>query len=137
MATEIPSLWPDDVKRSDVITPLMIMRKQAAELERLTKGILRAEAIVGHPREDSMLISLEVVAPLLGNERRGVAVLSHKINDPYPCEILNYPDRDGRFCSSDFELLNKLRTTLQHSATSVVQSLLARGNEATAEKNNT
>jgi hypothetical protein len=43
MPTDIPNLWPGDVASSPPVTPVAVLREQAAHLGRLTNNVVEAQ----------------------------------------------------------------------------------------------
>ena len=77
MIAAATSLWPDDIK-VDVLSPLTILRYQAAELRKLTKGRLEADVVTTTGQEDFVVHRLEIVARQLGDRRYGVLTVTHR-----------------------------------------------------------
>ncbi|MFI5382384.1 MAG: hypothetical protein ACHRHE_24060 [Tepidisphaerales bacterium] len=127
MPTQIPNLWPMDEIAVDVLSPLVILRAQATELERLTQGVLRAEVVSETEGDDPEFEThrLDVIAPAVGNLRRTLATVSHAEDGAYPVSVHG----EGKASSQiEFEVL--LRRQLASSeVSSTIQSLLAKSNE--------
>jgi len=137
MTTEIPSLWPDNALQVDTLPPSTILRVQAAELGRLTKGVLRGE-VNKVLLDGAVEWQFDVVAPAAGNLRRRIATVHHDVDSAYPVRLLELrpavlPALDrGRYeASSQEEFVQLLRSWLKSPAVvATVQSLIARSNEA-------
>lgn len=137
MATTARSLWPESVK-TDTLTPVVILRSQASELERITKGVLRGE-VTSLPTGDGFWIhQLDVIAPALDFYRHRILEVKHPEKFVYPARIIAPGSDIGPFtggvvnAESQEEFENLIRKVLQSSSlVSVIQSLIARSNELT------
>jgi hypothetical protein len=137
MTTEIPSLWPDNALQIDTLSPSTILRVQATELGRLTKGILRGEVnkvLV----DDAVEWQFDVVAPAAGNLRRRIATVHHGVDGAYPVQLVELGqsnllaalDRRHEAASQE-QFIQLLGSWLKSPAVvATVQSLIARSNEA-------
>lgn len=134
--TAIPSLWPDNALQVDTLPPSTILRVQAVELGRLTKGILRGE--VNRILVDDMVEwQFDVVAPAAGNLRRRIATVHHGADGMYPVQvvelrsaILPFLDRGRYEAASQEQFIELLRAWLKSpTVVATVQSLIARSNE--------
>jgi hypothetical protein len=138
MTTEIPSLWPDSALQVDTLSPSTILRVQAAELSRLTRGILRGE--VNKVLLDNVVEwQFDVVAPAAGNLRRRIATVHHELDGAYPVQLIELRaraleiDTERYEAASQEQFIKLLESWLKStSVVSTVQSLLARSNELTS-----
>ena len=133
---EIPILWPAEALRVNVLTPYAILSRQASELSRMTKGVLRGEvAKVDQSREiGETELQFDVVAPALGNVRRRIATIVHAKDAVYPATIRELPKRDG-FAATEEEFMKLLKDRLQvGDVVSTLQSLIAQSGESSAAK---
>ncbi len=85
MPDALVSLWPDDIK-VDVVPPVTILRVQASEIGRITKGILRGEVGTTTGAGDMVSHRLDLVAPSLTGRRVGVLNAIHRA-DFYPVVV--------------------------------------------------
>jgi hypothetical protein len=137
MATTARSLWPESVK-IDTLTPVVILRGQASELERITKGVLRAE-VTSLPTPDGFLIhQLDVIAPAVAYYRHRILEVKHPEKFVYPAMIFAQGTGIGEYgigreeAESQEEFENCIERVLQSAATlSVIHSLIAQSNELT------
>ena len=70
MAVEIPDLWDEDIK-VDVLSPVLILRKQGDLITRKTSGVLEAEVnsvyeAVGDGQVMQLTHSLRITASVIG-----------------------------------------------------------------------
>lgn len=149
----IPVLWPE--LRVDVVTPVAVLRVQAASLERLTQGILLGR-VVGGEADDQAYFHLDVVAPGLNTTLR-IVTITHRKGFPYPASLqwLGQPQptplertiraltveaqqNQQAVVSSDDELEELLEKVLRSpSIKSAIYSLLARSNDDEPSPSNT
>jgi len=85
MPETIPNLWPDDFK-VDVRSPYSILKVQAEQLGRATRGILRGE-VESETNQKDVQHRLVVVAPAYNNYRQTLVAAIHNAKLPYPTEI--------------------------------------------------
>lgn len=87
MPATIPNDWPDEIKL-DVVTPLAYLKTQAANLEKMTEGIIRAVVRTVRDEADHRVAhSLELVAPALQDARKVVLIATHDATNPYPVNL--------------------------------------------------
>lgn len=88
MATPAPvrDLWPDDLARGPILTPLAILRVQAARLRTKTGGLLEAE-IKETSEEDRITYAFDLVAPALDRYRHGILHVTHGKRQVYPAKL--------------------------------------------------
>ncbi|MBX9679101.1 MAG: hypothetical protein K2X38_10090 [Gemmataceae bacterium] len=129
MTSTIPVLWPEDIK-VDVQTPLSILRVQAENLGRLTRGVLQGE-VESEEGDVYFQHRLVVVAPAYGGYRHTILVALHKFHMPYPCEVrsesLSYEGEIGiGFPSavSEEQLIRLVRKALTSDETKAAMSSL-------------
>src|ERR1700733_15750752 len=72
----ITNLWPDDL-RVDALSPVAILRIQAAKLEELTNGLLEGKVAVLEEENGDVQIAFDVIAPALGGYRHRILVARH------------------------------------------------------------
>src|SRR5579871_4947989 len=97
MAVEIPTLWPVNDIKVDVLTPLAILRVQANELSKITQGILKAEVLTTQGDEVTTHV-LDIIAPSL-NSRHRVLGVTHSNEMVYPVIV-------------DAEIFQQMKATL-------------------------
>jgi len=134
MASTIPNLWPDGIKTT-VLTPLVILRHQAADLEQRTSGILRGE-VRSVEGDDTVEHQFDIVAPALGYEHR-ILKVQHAKEMIYPARVQAdalgaRPPQPPNTVMDDEEFINWLAEVLRSgSMKAVILSLIARANEQT------
>lgn len=106
--SSIPALWGD--VRHDAVTPLAVLRAQAAALSNMSGGLL--EARVGTAETTNKYIhSLIVRAPALDVEL-DVVRLEHRRDTPYPVAVIREPVDDDSYAdlgSTATDLLSVVR----------------------------
>jgi hypothetical protein len=85
MSDSIPSLWPNEFK-IDVQTPYTILRVQAAQLGRVTRGILEG-AVETETSKEKIQHRLVIIAPAYNGYRHTLIVALHNPDLPYPAEV--------------------------------------------------
>ena len=83
MTDAIPNLWPKKFSRG-ILTPLAVLRVQAAKFKDMTEGLLEAEVTTNWEREDLKVHSLELIAPALDSYRRVILTVRHAHPGAYP-----------------------------------------------------
>lgn len=154
MASTIPNLWPDEIKTS-VLTPLAILRYQAAQIGNATKGLLEAEVSTANSEnKQTVTHQLDLVAPVLRGYRHRVLTVRHNVEMVYPVTVQAdafLPERscvdlaamvsvaamvrqprleDEEEAATEEEFIALVRKALAARRTkSLIQSLIARSNE--------
>jgi hypothetical protein len=82
MADEIPNLWGDDIDLS-VLTPLMILNAQVANLNQRTQGIIRGELAASQTQE-VVTLDFDIVAVSAYNVRKRILRVRYKADQVYP-----------------------------------------------------
>jgi len=136
MATTKRNLWPESVK-IDTLTPVVILRGQASELERLTKGVLRGEVTSQATGDGFLIHQLDVIAPAVGFYRHRIVEVKHPDAFVYPAQIiapgillgLTFGHGEAESQEALEKFIGIVFTSKQ--TISVIQSLIARSNELT------
>lgn len=133
--TGIPNLWPVDQVRVDVLTPLAILRVQAAKLKEISRGLLEAE-VATTTTDKRVSHSLDVIAPMI-HYRQSLLTVTHARVIVYPAGV-SWATFDGEKFSEDSsqeELITTLGEILKSGyVISVLQSLLAQVNDTNREE---
>ncbi len=133
MQDVIPDLWPDEITRTEVPTPLAILRIQANNLRAKTKGIIEAEVRCLVDREKKREIyHFEIVAPALEGQTIRLFSAEHAEALVYPIEFdwpefENYHDGSASTPEQVYRILKRIFQS--EKTTSIVMSLMARSNE--------
>jgi hypothetical protein len=138
MATTIPDQWPEiDV---NILTPQAILRYQASQLKKKTRGLLDAELAVTTAGNKSSL-QLDLIAPALNGYRHRVLAAHFDTEMVYPARVVadcySEPgsladfDRGGhREASTEREFLEIVAEVLRSKEVrALIDSLIARSNE--------
>ncbi len=137
MAEMIRNLWPDDVIKAEVLTPLTIMKHQAGLLREKTNGLLCAEVRTEN-ESGEVKHTFEIIVAALDNYRYQLFQISHASDLVYPATVIadslldpfanvEYPQ-----AASQDELFDLISVVLNaKDAKSVLHSLIARANEIT------
>ena len=139
---KIPNLWPAETVSVETISPLAILRIQADNLTRMTQGLLEGD-VVTSSYAVQVQHSFDVVAPALNGYRHRILTVMHDKSLIYPVffstgEVEEEADIQVSSIAlgaySEVEFLKMLSNALQSGyVLSVVNSLIARSNEALAE----
>jgi hypothetical protein len=93
MTTAIPDLWPESLKPV-VLSPVAILRTQAARLKERTNGLLEAEIQtkrITEPNGDTKALHVfEIVAPAMDGYRFQVLSIEHPSPGAYPVDISSF-----------------------------------------------
>jgi hypothetical protein len=138
MATTIPDQWPDiDV---NILTPQAILRYQASQLKKKTRGLLDAELSVTTAGNKSSL-QLDLIAPALNGYRHRVLAAHFETEMVYPAIVvadcylestgsLAFPYPGHREASTEREFLEIVAEVLRSKEVrALIDSLIARSNE--------
>jgi hypothetical protein len=152
MATTIPDQWPEiDV---NILTPQAILRYQASQLKKKTRGLLDAELSVTTVGSKSSL-QLDLIAPALNGYRHRVLAARFETEMVYPATVwadcyeppagslvkgdysqpqilslLRAPEPNYREASSEREFLGIVAEVLRSKEVrALIDSLIARSNE--------
>ncbi len=148
MPDTIPNLWPEEFK-VNVQSPLTILRVQAEQLGKVTRGIL-AGTVETETSKERVQHRLVVIAPAYNGYRHTLIVATHDANLPYPTEVRAEglgEERSDRYAPPHPMLPDEMRTVyprayddgqmqnlVQRALTSaetraVILSLIAKSNE--------
>ena len=134
MSMTIRDLWPADALASDVLSPVAILRIQAARLGERTKGLLEAEVTT---TSDGAQVSHEfrLIAPALNRYCYDLFSISHRQQLVYPATIESEAFDEPAIAHSQDEFISDIRTILSSSTTrAVIHSLIARSNDDSPPK---
>jgi len=113
-------------------TPLGILREQAEDLTRRTKGLLKGVVRSTTDIEDHIIDTLIIEVPNLGNYKFAVLDYTHPVT-LYPGLIEFRMKSQSSRVADEASLLNAVKTILKSSEMQqVVLGLLAQAKEATA-----
>jgi hypothetical protein len=122
MADEERDLWPKDIGAGNLVTPVAILREQAALLGQKTQQLVTAE-VTTQTRQEKFAHSFHLVAPALDNYKYEIFSVHHGITF-YPMQVV-YQGTAHQVGSQD-AFLNFLRTIFTSTATkNIIQSLIA------------
>src|SRR5260221_6227988 len=155
MVDAIPDLWPTAALKTDVLTPIAILRTQATRLSQKTQGLVVSEVTVTTGENDQVILGLEVIAPALNNYRYRLLSVQYGTGEIYPVRVsarvlritetvrslLPYQaDQkiekpvEQKMAHSDNEFIRIVTEVLQAPETvALLQSLIVRSNEATSD----
>lgn len=122
-------LWPDDIAEvGNLVTPLSVLKEQAALLARKTNNLLKASVVRWQDEYDDWAYgwAFYLVAPVLSDYKYLLFTLKHGAK-LYPLSIENRPgDATALEISNQEELLAELRQIFYHTETkSVIKAMLA------------
>lgn len=128
-----PNLWPGDLGRQRVSTPLAVMRKQARQLTKLSDGWLSAEVRTSGSGSNALLQhSFVILAPCLGEIEFPLFSVRHGMM-LYPLTISTnqYITNAGYECFDEEEFLEALREILGADATRrIITSLISQAEDS-------
>lgn len=128
-----PSLWPGDLGRQRVSTPLAVMRKQARQLARLSNDWLSAEVRTTGSGSNALLQhSFVILAPCLGDIEFPLFSVRHGMM-LYPLTISTnqYITNAGYECFEEEEFLEALREILGADTTRrIITSLISQSEDS-------
>lgn len=78
-------LWPKAKFETDIVTPVSILRKQAALLGQKTQQLVRADVSTS-VQNDSVIHSFRLVVPALDNYKYELFTIAHTVDQLYPLE---------------------------------------------------
>ena len=133
-ASGVHDLWPKEIEQV-VLTPLAIMRIQAAILRDKTKNLLEAEIESTEIPTNRIKHTFILVAPALERYTYSLFAVKHDVGLVYPAAVESQAVQDvwkndavaatqEEFTHLIFKVLNDNKTK------AVISSLLARSNEA-------
>lgn len=140
MPGPMQSLWPTDIS-VDILTPVALMRAQAAPLEKMTQGLIRLEVSTISPKGEDVVHEMSLIAPPLKNLRQEILNATHTKRrvDParleaecwhpeeYELESFSWPRAD-----SEPEVIERLAKVLRsREVRSIMESMLTQINEET------
>ena len=149
MVETIPNLWSARELKQKVLTPIAILRAQAAQLSPMTHGMLRAEVTTLRAEKQDVL-GLEIIAPALHNYRHRLLNVQYTRDEYYPAKVSangltvtrivknQRTSAESQLTSevteltayTETELIDILRQALQAPQNiAMLQSLIARSNE--------
>jgi hypothetical protein len=83
--SEIPDFWPEDIGTSTVVTPVSVLKQEAAYLGPKTKQLLKAEVRTTNNGQN-FIQSFFIIAPGLSNYQFQLFQLVHSIT-LYPAQL--------------------------------------------------
>jgi hypothetical protein len=132
MQDPIPDLWPEYIARTEVPTPLAILRIQANNLRTKTKGIIEAEVrnLTDNDKKRE-IYQFEVIAPALDGYTVRLFTAEHAMGLVYPIDFQWNEFQHGyESASTPEEIYSLLKIIFQSNTTrSVLMSLIAGSNE--------
>src|SRR5262245_44956146 len=108
-------LWPEDFGIDDFVTPVTLLKEQAALLGSKTHNLVEATVSTGSNHPDFIHI-LYLIAPALDNYRYQLITLRHTI-DLYPVQINYLPTNQKIEASNPEAYKNILRQLLNDTTT--------------------
>lgn len=128
-----PNLWPGDLGRQRVSTPLAVMRKQARQLAKLSDGWLNAEVRTSGSGSNALLQhGFVILVPCLGEIEFPLFSVRHGMM-LYPLTISTnqYITNAGYECFDEEEFLEALREILGADATRrIITSLISQAEDS-------
>ncbi len=128
MSQIMRDFWPNDLSAATpILTPVAILKEQAALLSQKTKGLVMGE-VVSRPqmgRKVNLVHILRLITPALGNYQYELLRVVHPAN-LYPLTIHYTPSDKTIEAKNEEELVRDLRDLLSRKETlSIIQALVA------------
>ena len=133
MADTIQNLWPTDFPKTDVLTPVAILRQQGAALGERTKNIVVGR-VVTMPSENGFAHTFKLYCSPLGYSR-DLFVVQHDDEPLYPVKIKYLPEPAAKgfktlTADTPEEFSERLREIFTKDKTkNIVASLLAQSTQ--------
>ena len=127
------NLWGDIAPADDTRAPTAILREQAAELSRLTQGVLDG-AVTVKPVGGEFVVEFSIIAPVLNGYEYTVMYVEHPVV-MYPLKVMQGWDRYNRDttlkCENEVEFEAAVGTILKSEhVRAVVASLITQSRSA-------
>ena len=144
MAQTIPNLWSQKDIKVEVLSPLAILRTQAANLEQMTQGLIEAEVTTTTGDKGETVHQLDITAPVLGGYRHRLLAISYRKDMVYPVtfvvahdgalrDVSAYVYSTNTSAQTEAQFLKNLGEILQSpTINALIQSIIARSNEVQA-----
>jgi hypothetical protein len=141
MNGKLVDLWPDDIS-TDVLSPQAILKFQAAQLEKRTKGILRGrvEEVINDEEKTLILVIEAPAVSITGELLRVVSKVERaypvKVYGPGMAHVVADADceigvQDYKVANGEGQLIELVREVLAAGETrATLDSLIALSNEA-------
>jgi len=126
------NLWPVDQLQLDAVTPLTLVKTQAAQLGKMTGGVLIAEVVTSETEEGKTEHAIDVVAPSLDYRYRILAVW-HDKDVFYPVTVWDVYGEGTLVPSQSGVIAIMQRALASDRVVAVLNSLIARINEAASK----
>jgi len=133
--SEIPILWPADKVSVDIVSPLVILKKQANALTDMTKGLIVGR-VDSSEENDRLRHKLVVVAPVI-DVVYTIVEAKHPKHVPYPATLTwsGFPSiLNSEETNTERGFLDLLEKVLTSDRTmSLLNSAIAQTNEQTTD----
>jgi len=114
-------LWPKEKFETDTVTPVSILRRQAALLGDKTQQLVTAEVASDATPSGHVTHRFRLVVPSLDNYKYELFSVHHQVDELYPAYA-----HDGRLLRDQDEFVNWLKRVLSSESTiKKIDSLMA------------
>lgn len=128
METQVRDLWPSDIGVATLVTPVSILREQAALLGEKTGNLVQAE-VKTSSNGPSVIHSFILIAPAMNGYRYRLLSAVHNV-EVYPLNITFEPTSASRSVKTEQEFTEYLRELLSSEKTiNIVKSLIAQSQQ--------
>ncbi len=128
METQIRDLWPSDIGIASLVTPVTILREQAALLGEKTGNLVQAEVKTSSSGQ-VVTHSFNLIAPAMGNYRYRLLSATHNV-EVYPLSLNFDPTNSGITVKTEQEFIEQLSKWLSsEKAVNIVKSLIAQSQQ--------
>ena len=133
MASVEDNLWPVDQLQLDAVTPLTLVKSQAAQLGKMTGGVLNAEVVTSETEDGRIEHAIDVVAPALDYRHR-ILTVQHDKDVVYPVAIWDIYGKGFPIIPSQLQVIRIMQNMLADDhVVAVLNSLIARINESASQ----
>jgi hypothetical protein len=123
-------LWPKDISVSDLVSPVTVLKEQAALLGTKTKNLVEGKVELSESGGNQFVYVFYLVAPALKNYRYRLLSVAYPV-EFFPATINFEANNKGGYIAKDYdEFVKKLGEVLSHEKTkAVVKALISQSQE--------
>ena len=122
-------LWPEDIAVTDLISPISILKEQAAHLGEKTQNLVKGEVVQDSANNQSFAYSFYLVAPALQHYKYRLFRVIHPVSF-YPLMLAFDVSSSQATVNNQSELIENLRTFFaDENTTKVIKALIAQSSK--------
>ena len=123
MAETIADFWPENIGKTNLVTPVTLLKEEASYLGPKTKQLVTAEVTTSTQPDGRFLHNFMLVVPGLSNYKYSLFQVAHPIT-LYPAQV--YWQNVGIGVATQENLVQKLQEIIASDSTKkIVEALLA------------